>query len=185
MLLIRCDSDGDLQLKHPYFFFSLAAPFRRCHRRSSASISPYSLPPPLLHQPSSCHPTLHPWTFSVVFPGSSIFNILRPLHPLSLLCTCSNLLNVTSFSSSPSLLILAVPYFSHLLWKNFQLGHLQLWLLPFRQCHQLQTYILAVLTVLLTFPFTLGWLYQNSVCVQINNKVFVAALHTEMQAFSL
>lgn len=49
----------------------LAPPFRGRHSTSSASISPYPLPPLLLHQPSPCPSSLQPWTFSAVFLFSS------------------------------------------------------------------------------------------------------------------
>ena len=39
-----------------------------------------------------------------LLPGSSISSILLPMYPLSLLCTCPNHLNLSSFSSKPSCL---------------------------------------------------------------------------------
>uniref|UniRef100_A0A3P8WWC6 Protease associated domain containing 1 n=1 Tax=Cynoglossus semilaevis TaxID=244447 RepID=A0A3P8WWC6_CYNSE len=44
-----------------------------------------------------------------LLPGSSISNILLPMYPLSLLCTCPNHLNLASLAFSPNLPVCVVP----------------------------------------------------------------------------
>ncbi|KAF7688101.1 hypothetical protein HF521_014107, partial [Silurus meridionalis] len=44
-----------------------------------------------------------------LFPGGSILSILLPIHPMSLLCTCPNHLNLASLTLSPKRPTCAVP----------------------------------------------------------------------------
>lgn len=79
-----------------FFFYLLDVPFKGDHT-GSASISPSPLSPLLL-------PTVVMSSFTTctdllcglshfLLPVSSIFNIIYPVYPLLLVCTCSNHLN--------------------------------------------------------------------------------------------